>query len=229
MTDARAITDRVDRYVRGEFDGVETAAFEAELLESPRLQDALEVSLGLQRLVEGGLDEPAAEANLPRAPGDAAGGSAPHWTAWAIAASIVLAATMGTFLWRSELENTRLQSRLAELDQPVQAVLTVPLDVMRSASTRTPDVRIRKPAGGALLILDVEVAAQLLDAGALRLELRDSSGAVLRDWSGAPGESGRIELALRTDQLPDGVLELRMSDPASAASDSRLVELLPAP
>jgi hypothetical protein len=80
-----------------------------------------------------------------------------------------------------------------------------------------------------VLILDVEVPAQMADASPLNVELRTDQGAELLRWSARPNASGRIQFALRTDQLPDGRLILHMSNPVSGDADSRSIELLPSP
>ncbi|NNK52212.1 MAG: hypothetical protein HKO99_11510, partial [Xanthomonadales bacterium] len=135
---------------------------------------------------------------------------------------------VATLLWRSETENAFLNSRVTALEQPVQSVLTVPLDVMRSFGSDTPDVRIRKPAGPALLILDIEVSAPMAGAPALGLELHKEQGDQILQLSSVPDADGRIQLALRTDQLPDGIVTLRISESASGPADTRFIELLPA-
>ena len=228
MTDLSHQPDRVDRYVRGELNDSETLAFEAELLESAELQDALEVAVGLQRAAWLETEERDAGIIQLHSPANAEVSPPPRWPIAALAASLAVAAFAGVLLWQSEAENARLSARIAELAQPPDSVLTVPLDVMRSAASGTPDVRIRKPAGAALLILDVEVAAQLLNVPMLALQVSRAPGAALLNMSAAPDADGRIQVALRADRLPDGILELRMSDPESGRADTRVIELLPA-
>jgi hypothetical protein len=228
MINKSAITAQADRYVRGNLDVAETAAFESEMLESPEVQNAVEVALGLRRAFEFERELPGAQVVPLHAAAAHRPVSLSRWPAWAMAASVSVAAVAGTLLWRSEAENALLHSRLAELNRPVETVLSVPLDVMRSAGPRAPDVRIRKPAGAALLVLDVEVAAPLLDAGALNLALIAGQGQALLNWSAKPGPDGRLKVALRSEQLPDGILELRMNRPGLDVTDVRLLELLPA-
>lgn len=229
MTENTAMSARVDRYLRGELDEGETWAFETEVLESPELQDALEVALGLKSAVKRERrPSPAQIIHLP-ASGRTAGTPPRRRPPWALAASIAIAAGAAGLLWRSGVENAQLNSRIVALTRPVETVLTVPLDVMRSAGSQASDVRIRKPAGAAVLILDVEVPAQMANASPLNVELRQDQGAELLRWSANPNASGRIQFALRTDQLPDGRLILHMSNPASGDADSRSIELLPPP
>jgi hypothetical protein len=229
MTENSAMSVRVDRYVRGKLDDGETRAFETELLESPELQDALEVALGLQSAVARERRQGSAQIIHLQAAGRTVGTPPRRQPQWALAASIVIAAGAAGLLWRSGVENAQLNSRILELTRPVETVLTVPLDVMRSAGAHAADVRIRKPAGAAVLILDVEVPAQMADASPLNVELRKDQGAELLRWSARPNASGRIQFALRTDQLPDGRLVLHMSNPVSGDADSRSIELLPSP
>jgi hypothetical protein len=236
MTETMVMSERVDRYVRSELGAAETAAFEAELLESPGMQDALEVALGLQRVARLA-GEPASAEVLPlrtqsvavtrarpAGPLDVPSG----WRSWALAASVVLAVTSTTLLWRAETQNGRLQARVDELGQPLVEVLTVPVDVMRSADPSAPDVRIRRPAAAAVLVLDVEVAARLAGLGTLELRLSGPDGTVLSSRQVTPTPHGRVEIALRTDAVPDGVFTLHIGAPDSGAEQVRRVELLPA-
>ena len=228
MTEWAIRSKRVDRYVRGEFDESETLAFEAELLESPQLQDALEAALGLKRVVE--LERQQLDANATDRPvsPELKLGRSSNWQNWAMAASVTVTAIAVTLLWRSAAENVALHSHVTELSRPVGTVLTVPVDIMRSMGAPTPDVRIRKPAGAALLILDVEVVAQMANAQGLELLLSDGEGGELSRWTATSARNGRIQIALRTELLPDGMVSLRISDPASGVSNIRLLELLPA-
>jgi len=220
-------SNRVDLYVKGQLNAEEMMSFEAELLESPKLQETLENVLSLQRVLDieqqltdaGVVDEPAMEIPRWRQPS----GVRP----WSMAASVLLAAGAVVLLWRSEAENSQLQLQISTLSQPVGSVLTVPLDIMRSAPSLTPDVRIRKMPGPALLVLDVEVTPQMAKAQVLELGLLSEKGDELARWSSSPQPGGRIQLAFRSEQLPDGLLSLTISDPQSGASDNRLVELLP--
>jgi hypothetical protein len=220
--------ERVDRYVRGEFDEPETLAFESELLESPQLQDALEAALGLKRVVELERQQLDARATERAVSPELKLKGSSHWQNWAMAASVMVAAIAVTLLWRSAAENVTLHSRVTELSRPVGTVLTVPVDIMRSMGAPTPDVRIRKPAGAALLILDVEVVAQMANAQGLELLLSDGEGSELSRWTATSARNGRIQIALRTELLPDGMVSLRISDPVSGVSNIRLLELLPA-
>ena len=228
MIESRAMSNQVDRYVRGELDPTETAAFEAELLESPTLQDALETALGLRRTLE--FERTLNEAG-PVSPDTRArprGAIPSTWQPWALAASLMAVAVTASLWWRTGAENAQLHARIADLERPVSTVLSVPLDVMRSSEPGVPDVFIRKPEGAAVLILDLEVAPRHALAPALHLELRTEQGGELARWSAAPGADGRIQITHRADLLPDGRLTLRISDPASDGSDIRLIELLPA-
>ena len=88
MIETRDMSDRVDRYLRGEFDADETVAFETELLESPQLQDALEVALGLQRALE--FDRRNTEGKVVRLHSGQGNviPSSTRWRSWSLAASI---------------------------------------------------------------------------------------------------------------------------------------------
>lgn len=235
MTESMPMPERVDRYVRGEFDEPQSAAFEAELLESPDLQDALEVALGLQRAARFAEPPVAAEVLPLRGHARAVDGplaagpseSAPGWRNWALAASVALAVTSTTLLWRADARNAELQTRVDQLGRPLVEVLTVPVDVMRSADPAAPDVRLRRPAGPALLLLDVEVAEQLAGAATLDLLVHGPDGAELSRGTAVPTADGRVEIALRADALPDGILTLQIGAPDAGARQTRRVELLP--
>lgn len=218
---------RVNLYVKGQLNAEETMAFETDLLESPKLQEALESVLSLQRVLD--IEQQLSDAGVA----DETGAYAPrrqqllNVRTLSMAASILLAAGAGVLLWHSEMENTQLQSQISTLSQPVGSVLTVPLDIMRSAPSATPDVRIRKMPGPALLVLDVEVSSRMANAQVLELGLLGEQGDELASWSARPAPGGRVQLAFRSDHVPDGLLSLTISDPESGASDKRLLELLP--
>ena len=228
MSELAMDPNRVDLYVRGKLNAEEIMAFEAELLESPKLQEALEEVLSLQRVVDidqqlseaGEFDEPVTDVSQGWYTLDGA--------RWPVAASITLAAGAVLFLWHAEVENTQLQSQISALSQPVGRVLTVPLDIMRSTGSQTPDVRIRKMPGPALLVLDVEVTSRMANSPELQVELHGDKGDELAVWSANPGPEGRIQLAFRSDHLPDGLVSLVIRDPQSGAREDRLLELLPA-
>jgi hypothetical protein len=228
MIESPARSNQVDRYLRGELDAAESAAFEVELLESTPLQDALEAALGVRRILE--LERGLEEAKPVTPSGGAAHWRTPpsSWKSWGLAASLLVAAVTGSLWWRAEAENMQLHTRITELDRPVSTILSVPLDVMRSSNPGVPDAFIRKPQEATVLILDLEVAERLAQAPVLELELRAERGDELARWSAAPDADGRIQIAHRADLLPDGRLTLRISDPASGNSDMRLIELLPA-
>lgn len=50
-----------------------------------------------------------------------------------------------------------LQRQLDLLNQPRSQVLTVPVNIMRSAHGQVPDVIVQKPAGRAAILLDIEL------------------------------------------------------------------------
>ena len=221
-------SNRVDLYVKGQLNAEETVAFEADLLESPRLQQAVEDVLSLQHVLD--IEQQLIEAGVV----DETAEDTPGWRQlpgvrqWSMAASMILAAGAVVLLWRSEVHNEHLRSQISTLNQPVGRVLTIPLDIMRSAHSSTPDVRIRKMPDPALLVLDVEVTAQMSNSKVLELELFNGKSDELASWSANPAQNGRIQIAFRSDHLPNGLLSLKISDPGSGTSETRLLELLPA-
>ncbi len=144
-------SDWVDRYLRNGLTTDEEAVFETALLDSPDLQLQLETALGIRQAVLLQAAAGATEKAYPPPTLDARN----HWQPLALAASVVLAVFSTTMYWQVSNKAGMLQSEITAMSQPRTSVLTVPVDIMRSADSQTPDVMVQKPEGNALLVLDV--------------------------------------------------------------------------
>lgn len=226
MPEMTAVSERVDRYVRGKLSEHESAQFETELLDSAELQDELEAALALKAAVTlFDREQDSKVTPLPLKIEDSPQRSS-QWRNWAVAASVLLAVVSTSALYRSELENQGLQTRLATLAKPVGQVITIPVNIMRSLDTQAASVRLVKPDGAAMLVLDIELTRDLASAKQLDLQLGVQGGEVLHQWQAVPASTGQLKTALQAEILPTGMLELTMTDAASGASDIRRIELL---
>jgi hypothetical protein len=213
-------SDWVDRYVRDELGPEDEAQFEERLMVDAELQAEVEAALGLREALlqtQGG----AAIAEIPPTR------PANQWTPWAMAASVLLAVTTTMVAWRGAVENDRLARELDAFRAPSTSVLTVPVDIMRSAGSATPDVIIQKPASG-LVVFDIEVSPALAEQPVIGFELQTEAGESLQSWQSHADRNRRTQVALRTDELPHGRVLLRMFDPESSREDTRLIEFRPA-
>ncbi|HLF31695.1 MAG TPA: hypothetical protein VI566_11785 [Xanthomonadales bacterium] len=213
----------VDRYLRNELMGDEAAIFETALLDSPDLQLQLETSIGIRQalLLEAEMGE--TEKAYPPSGPDARN----NWQPVALAASVVLAVFSTTMYWKVSNEAGMLQSEIIAMSQPRTTVLTVPVDIMRSASSQTPDVIIHKPEGNALLVLDLELSPAVAAMGQVRMSLRDSQAVELFAWDSGVFDNGRVTAAFDSRMLPNGKVWLEMSDGQGRVIDRRLLEFLP--
>ena len=214
--------DWVDRYIRNELGPEEEAQFELRLMEDVELQAEVEAALGLREAVRLTQDvgEPVVAARATRS-------FANQWSPWAMAASVVLAVTTTLLAWRSGVENGRLQQELGALRAPVTAVLSVPVDIMRSSGGATPDVIIQLPADGAIL-LDIELSPALHNVGTVSFALQAHGAEPAHSWRASPDREGRAKVMLRTAQLPVGRVDLHMSNEDLSVKDTRLIEIRPA-
>ena len=207
----------VDRYVLNQLDPEEEAAFEARLLEDAGLQAEVEAALGIVTAVRlGGEESRAAARGNP-------------WTSYALAASIALAVLSTVMYWHASVESGDLQNRLDALRSPQANVLTVPVDIMRSADKSTPDAIIQKPTGNGAVVLDIELPARFQQSNSIDFTLRDAAGASVLAWSSAPDARGRARVLLQGGTVPEGRVELEMSANDGQLTDSRLIEFRPAP
>lgn len=211
----------VDRYVRNELGPEEEAQFELRLMEDAGLQAEVEVALGLREAVRltQGFGEPVAV--------QATRSFVNQWTPWAMAASVVLAATTTLLAWRTGVENGRLQQELGALRAPVTSVLRVPVDIMRTSGSATPDVIIQLPADGAI-VLDIELSPALRNVGPVTFALQARGAEPAQSWRASADRDGRATVLLRTADVPPGLVDLRMSNADLTVRDSRLIEIRPA-
>lgn len=209
----------VDRYVRDELSDDEVVAFEEQLLEDPELQKELEAvlalkqALTLQNQLEAEPEEP--EQLL-------SGGN--QWSTMAIAASVLLAIVSTTFYWRSSVEAGRLQEQLAALQAPRTSVLNVAVNIMRSAGSSTPDVIIQKPAGHAVIVLDIELSPGFHKLDSINFQLQAGEDTPVLSWIAPPTSSGRASVVLNAEAVPDGMVYLQISDPSGKLQEKRLLE-----
>jgi len=218
----------VDRYVRDELTMDEVAKFETELLGSPRLQQELETAISLRRILQ-------AETVLPRrdpvtmVEEESTSGWPPGGSGWhtpAVAASLLLAVFSTFMFWKTGNDSRELQRRLDQLAQPRGAVLTVPVDIMRSAGAQTPAVIVQKPGGRAAILLDIELGQAALEFSELEFALTDESGNLLAGWLAKPGTNGRAQVVLNNEQLPAARVWLEIFTFGGQLIDRRLLEFL---
>ena len=150
-----------------------------------------------------------------------------HWQPLALAASVVLAVFSTTMYWQVSNKAGMLQSEITAMSQPRTSVLTVPVDIMRSADSQTPDVMVQKPEGNALLVLDVELGPAVAALGQVRMSLRDAQALELLAWDSGRFDDGRVTVAFDARKLPDGKVWLEMADGQGQVIDRRLLEFLP--
>ena len=210
----------VDRYVRDEMVVDETVEFEQALMESPAMQQDLETALGLREAL---LLEP--KQSVSRnilSPEPLPGGG--NWQPVALAASVLLAVFSSVMFWKVSNDSAGLQNQLDLLRQPWTQVLTVPVNIMRSASNRTPDEIIQKPVGHSAILLDIELGPAASKLEELVFELVADDGTVISSWNAAPVQNGRASVLLNSEQVPSTRLWLQISSSAGQKLGRRLLE-----
>ena len=210
----------VDRYLRNELNAEDEAAFETALFDSPELQQQLETALAIRQSFE--LDDRVNKQSVLQHSGRRS-----HWQPLALAASVVLAAFSTTMYWKVSNEVVGLQSEIKQLNQPRAGLLTVPVDIMRSAGSQTPDVIIQKPAVSSAVVLDIELSSAVDGLDSINAALVDDQGAELLSWESSRTPLGRSQVVFSSSQLPNGRVWLEMSDKQGKVLDRRLLEFLP--
>lgn len=209
----------IDRYLRNELTAEDETRFETALLESRELQDDLETSMAIRRLVQ--LDVEA------QAPGSDSG-QLPElhmpWMTIGITASLVLAVLSGVMYWNVSHEVATLRNGMQEFGKPHAHEIVVPLDIMRSASLDVPEAIIHKPGEDTYIVLDIELTQAALNAGAVRMALREPDGAELAAWYAGAVEDGRVKSYFDAEYLPDGRAWLEMTDETGRLLDRRVLE-----
>jgi len=222
MPKLAAVKARVDRYVRDRMSAAEAADFEAEMLESPALQQELETALVLRAALQ---QEAALETR--RSAGDRARGhpfEKSDWRAFALAATVVLAVLSTVMWWKVGIDAADLEQRLQSLAQPTSQVLSVKVPIMRSAGGQTPDVIVQKPAGRAAILLDIELGLRAREQAQLDFALVDPEGATLLAWQAAPSDDGRATAIIDNQQIPASRLWLQVNTSNGELLERRLLE-----
>jgi len=220
MTEQGKFDDWVDRYVRDELSEAEMEEFEERLMTDSDLQSQLEAVFLMKEALK---LESEAETNTAE---DAV--TIPwrnQWSPMAIAASVLLAVVSTTLYWRSNVEIGQLQDQVTALQAPRTSVLTVPVDIMRSAGRATPDVIVEIPAGHSAIVLDIELSARFQNLPSVDFELIPQDSEAVLAWAAAPAGSDTVKVVLDSELVPVGMIQLRMSDPDSDVQESRLLEI----
>jgi hypothetical protein len=210
----------VDRYVRNEMTADEMVAFEETLMDSPGMQQELQAALGLREtLLLESEQEPAEHDLLP----DSLSGSG-NWQPLALAATVILALFSTVMFWKVSNDSSDLQRQLDLLSQPRTHVLTVPVNIMRSAGGQTPDVIIQKPSGHAAILLDIELAPPSRQLDDVHFALLDQGGKAVANWVATPSPQGRASVLLNSEQIPVSQLWLEISSRSGDLIERRLLE-----
>jgi hypothetical protein len=141
-----------------------------------------------------------------------------------LAASVLLAVTSTTLLWRASIESDELRQQLEALKQPRSNVLNVPVDIMRSTTSNAPDVIIQKPEGQGAIVLDIELSSQFSQLDQVDFELREENGGRLLAWRSNASPGGRVSVVLNSESVPDGRVILAMTSPGFQPEETRLLE-----
>lgn len=212
----------VDWYLRGKLSADDVEAFETVLLESPELQAELETALALRAVLSREPDQAKEDASQPR-PLQPQSEPA-NWQPVALAASVILAVVGTVMWWKTGIDAAGLARQMHALSQPIAEVLTVPVPIMRSAGSQTPDVIIQKPQGRAAILLDIELGLRARQEAQLDFSLVDPAGETVLSWQSGPGEDGRATAVINSDQIPASRLWLHIADAESEVLERRLLE-----
>ena len=214
----------VDQYVRNELTADEEAEFEVRMLQSPPLQRYVQTALGIKEALR--LGEKHAEPSLT-----AMGGNRHSrkntWKSMALAASVLLAAFSTLMLVKTNNEAKELKRQIEKLNQPKTSILTVPVDIMRSSESGSPDVIVQKPSARTLIQLDIELTRQSQTQSALQFALYGDGPTPLARWEAIPLANGRTIALLRSEQIPTGLVELQISDIDGKILEHHLLEFKP--
>jgi hypothetical protein len=211
----------IDLYLRDELSAEQEAEFETALLETPDLQQALEAALGIRQALL--LEHEFQRENADIGPIDASLSGSLKWQPMALAASVLLAVFSTTMYWRVSNQAGDLQIEVDALRQPRGAVLTVPIDIMRSLNSTVPDVIVKKPEGMALVVLDIEASPAVRGLERVQMTLRAEDADPIMTWEAYPGTHGRILSVIDSAALPTGLVWLEMADGPTVV-DRRLIE-----
>jgi anti-sigma factor RsiW len=219
MIEQSSYSDWVDRYVRDELSDEEVIVFEEQLLEDSELQTELEAVLVMKETLK---LETSQVTDFSESAEKTPGRN--QWSALAMAASVLLAVVSTTFYWRASVETGNLQEQIANLQAPRASVLNVPVNIMRSGDDATPDVIIQKPAGQGAIVLDIELSARFQSLDLVNFELQADQSTTVLKWAAQPTSSGRASVVLNSELVPDGMVQLQMSDFSGELHERRLLE-----
>jgi len=217
MADHGFNSDWVDRYVRDELSGGDEASFEEALLEDPILQREVEAALAIRETLR---QDPLALETVSEStvqPGNS-------WAPYAMAASVLLAVISTTLFWRANIETNGLQKQIIALQQPRTSVLQVPVNIMRSSSSSTPDVVILKPPGQGVIVLNIELSPGFKELPSIEFALQQDDANPFLSWVATPGPDGRTSVVLIAEPIPNGLVHLNMFSPVSGVRETRLLE-----
>jgi hypothetical protein len=221
MTEHPTDIELADLYVRDKLSGDEEADFEVRMLESPQLQQHVETALAIQESLK--LDQAHGKAS-PMALGSDQRKAGNPWGNMALAASVLLAVVSTVMLARTSIESDRLKQQVAELSQPQSSVLTVPISIMRSLGSGSPDVIVQKPPDGSVIQLDIELSRQSLAQPLLQFALESETESPILAWQTPPSANGRTTVLLQSRQIPTGLAQLSISDIDGNTLQSFLLE-----
>lgn len=222
MRDQNFNGEWVDQYLRNKLSNGDQEAFETALLESSELQQELETALALRSVLERA-SENASASDKPEPPQELLE-PVSGWRPMALAAAIVLAVISTVMWWKSGNDLATLERQMQAMSQPLTEVLTVPVNIMRSASSETPEVIIQKPQGRAAILLDIELGLQAREEAGLNFELVNAEGTTILAWQSAPTAQGRSTAMISNEQVPPSKLWLNISTAEGEAIEQRLLE-----
>ena len=212
----------IDRYVRNELTVEEITEFELALIDSPQMQKGLEAVLGLREALLLEPDPGQETAGDDLLPESLSGGG--NWRSLAMVASVLLAVFSTVMFWKVSNDSAALQNQLDLLSQPRTVLLTVPVNIMRSASSQEPDVIVKIPTGHSAMMLDIELNPASRQQQSLGFALLDEAGTAVLKWNATAGADGHVEALLNSEQVPASRLWLEISSEGGQVLDRRLLE-----
>jgi len=221
MTERLDDIELADRYVRNKLAGDVETEFEVRMLENPELQQHVQTALAIR-----------ASLRLEEQLGDSSSGShnsGQHkprvdWGKLAIAASVLLVVVSTVMLAKSSIESNQLERQIAELTRPRTSFLKVPVNIMRSVGSNTPDVIVQMPSINSVIQLDIELSGKSQVHSSLRFDLESDEGISIATWKASASENGRTVVLFRSELIPAGFVHLRVSDVNGNILDRHLLE-----
>lgn len=219
----RHLTDGelADLYVLDKLPGDEEAEFEERMLVDQQLQQHVETALAIKEALK--LEQTLCE-KTSGSRDKFHRKNANSWGGLALAASVLLTVVSVVMLARSGHEVDQLERKVAELSRPQTSVLKVPVNIMRSAVSASPEVIVQKPQNGGLIQLDIQLNIQSQTQPSLNFALENEMGVSIETWSAVPASNGHSIVLLRSEQIPVGKASLKISDSDGNILDRRLVE-----